>query len=244
MKKTFLGLVLASSLLVGATAVNANLINGGFETPHAANQNTYLNLDLDSLSPEERTFFGWKTTSTDNVIEIWPAGFSNNGSVFKLGGNNLGYGFLPDEGDQFAELNGTQESALYQDVIGIAADATIGWSFAHRGRLGDDTIKLSIIDLGLDSIYQVTDFVLFSGQFTTGTDAWKTYSGYDLIASGNNYRFQWTSVSADGGYSTYGNFLDDAKFGVDVKPAPEPATLLLFGAGLAGFMGLRVRRKH
>jgi hypothetical protein len=40
-----------------------------------------------------------------------------------------------------------------------------------------------------------------------------------------------------------GIVLDDLTFQADAAPVPEPATMLLFGTGLAGLVGARLRRK-
>lgn len=219
--------IFAVPAIIAATisTAQANLINGGFESPVIAD-NSYAYLS------EGTPGLGWQTTASDNKIELWNAQFN---------------GVDAYEGDQFAELNATQVSDLYQEVSGITAGSILRWEFAHRGRQGDDTIALQITDLGNDNIFGGgNDNVLYYGEFTDGVTDWGFHWGTGLVALGNNLRFSWLSISTAPGVdpNTYGNFLDAAAFGVDDNPPiPEPATILLFGAGIAGLAGMRLRKK-
>jgi hypothetical protein len=220
----------AIALAVGSAApVEASniMINGGFELP--ANPNTTVGQYNESLVP------GWETSASDDNIEIWSNGY---GGVFAA------------EGNQHAELNATEVSTLYQDVSGIPANATVGYSFAHRGRLGVDTLRLTISDLGSDNAAggsgPAADTTLFSQLFSTGNTAWVQYSAPTIgnLTLGNDMRFAFESVSAAGGNQAIGNFLDNVQFGVDVGyVVPEPATAALSLGGLAG-LTLAARRRR
>jgi hypothetical protein len=174
---------------------------------------------------------GWETDASDQKIEIWETGF-NDVTAY--------------EGGQFAELNANRVAALYQDISGINTDETIGWEFAHRGRSGTDTIRLSIIDLGEDNTFgTVDDTSLFTRSFSTDNTGWKFYRGrLSSLTLGNTIRFEWDSESSAGSNS-YGNFLDAAAFGTEAgfDEVPEPATLFLFGAGLLALAGQSTKRK-
>ncbi|MDP3684238.1 MAG: hypothetical protein Q8S01_09930, partial [Ignavibacteria bacterium] len=142
-----------------ANIAHAGLVNGGFEFP-VIPANTYGNV------AEGTPGLGWQTTATDNQIELWHQPFN---------------GVPAYEGEQFAELNANQVSNLYQEVSGIAADAIVGWEFAHRGRDGVDTIGLQITDLGLDNIFgTLDDSQLYYNTFSDGNTAWGFYQGTGL----------------------------------------------------------------
>lgn len=198
------------------------IINGSFEIPLFSG--TTVQQVNENLVP------GWDTTASDNNIEIWANG-------------NLGV-FAADA-TQHAELNATQVSTLYQDVTGIPANATVGYSFAHRGRLGPDTMALRISDLGSDNAPGGTgsaaDTQLFNQQFTTGAQAWVQYSAGSIgpLSLGNDMRFEFISVAATGGNQAIGNFLDNVSFGVGV---PEPSSILLLLCGAVGVL-LNGRRR-
>ncbi len=204
--------------------MGANVItNGSFEVP--AFSGITVQQVNESLVP------GWDTTATNNLIEIWANG-------------NLGV-FAADAA-QHAELNATQVSTLYQDVSGVPANAVVGYSFAHRGRLGPDTLALQISDLGSDNaaggVGTAADTLLFNQQFTTGASAWVQYSAGTIgsLTLGNDMRFAFASISATGGNPAIGNFLDNVSFGIGV---PEPSSSLLMFVGLAG-IALRRRSRN
>ncbi len=205
------------------SSAKAGFINGGFESPVAGpGTNTY-----------PTTIPGWKTT--DSSFEIWGSGFG---------------GVPAYEGIQFAELNAFIAGTLYQDITGISAGARVGFQFAHRGRLGVDTMNFLLTDLGIDGLLGGNDdTVLFTKNYSDGTSAWGFYdaSAESAIYSlGNTVRFSYTAVVSVGGPS-YGNFLDAADFGegvggVPTNSVPDTAsTLALLSVSFLGLAGLRRR---
>lgn len=217
-------LAAAIALLGSASAaLGANILtNGSFENPVLGA--TTVALVNESLVP------GWETTASNNLIEIWANGFN---TVFSA------------DAAQHAELNATEVSTLYQDVTGIPANAIVGYSFAHRGRQGVDTLELRVSDLGNDNAAggagPAADTVLFSQQFSTGSSAWVQYGAPTIgnLTLGNDMRFEYISIAAAGGNQAIGNFLDNASFGIKV---PEPAALTLIGFACAA-AARRFRRR-
>jgi hypothetical protein len=159
------------------------------------------------------TIPGWKTS--DRAFEIWSTGF---------------LGVAAYDGDQFVELNAYEDGVLYKESMGIERDAVLEFSFAHRGRNGNDTLKLTITDLGADNaVGGGDDQELFAKQYTTGKDAWAVYNSTTdpaIKAIGNKVRFAYTAIRATGGKGpdkTEGNFLDAAELGVGVVTAKRKA---------------------
>lgn len=159
------------------------------------------------------TIPGWQTSV--RAFEIWSTGF---------------LGVPAYDGDQFVELNAHEDGVLYKESTGIERDAVLEFSFAHRGRNGDDTLKLTITDLGADNaVGGGDDQELFAKQYTTGKDAWAVYNSTTetaIKAIGNKVRFAYIAVYATGGKGpdkTEGNFLDAAEFGVGVVTAKRKA---------------------
>ncbi|GEM45240.1 beta strand repeat-containing protein [Deinococcus cellulosilyticus] len=160
------------------------LDNGGFES---------LSVPLSTYIITEKTNVpGWNTTATDNQIEIWKSGF--NGVPAFAGG-------------QFAELNANMVSSLYQDVVTVPGQV-VRWTFAHRGRLGTDTLRLRV-GAPTTSIASMTLLQTASD----GTSGWGFYTGSYTVPAGQFVtRFAFESVSASGGDPTFGNFLDAVSF--------------------------------
>lgn len=220
MKKKHSLTLLALGLMLSLNA-NAAFINGSFETPRFTPGTADWTLYSDSTEG-----IGWKTTATDHQIELWSDNFQ---------------GVAAYDGAQFAELNANQVSTLYQDVAGIAANSILDFHFAHRGRLGADTMQLDIVDLGADNLFGGgDDTTLFSNQYSDDNTAWGFYTSDGLapiVALGNTLRFSYISIAAAGGNPAVGNFIDAADFGVgvnDPSPVPVPAAFWLFGSALAG----------
>lgn len=156
-----------------------------------------------------KTIPGWKTTG--KMFEIWSAGFE---------------GVKSHDGHQFVELNANEDGTLYKELAGIKQDSLLEFSFAHRGRNGDDTLKLTVTDLGADNaLGGGDDQELFSKDYTTGMSTWVVYDSTaepPIAALGNKLRFAYTAVHSTGGKGpdkTEGNFLDAAYFGVAVVTA-------------------------
>jgi len=175
----------------------SQLDNGGFEAPVIPN-NTYRFLDQ-SVVP------GWSTTATDKKIEIWSTPFN---------------GVTAFEGRQFAELNATQASALYQDLP-TTPGQTLTWSLAHRARQGTDTMRVVIGSPGVPGVENAV--------FSDTTAAWGRHTGTYLVPANQTItRFAFEAVSTGSGNPTIGNFLDDVSFG---SPACVLATKMVTPEG-------------
>jgi choice-of-anchor A domain-containing protein len=135
----------------------------------------------------ENNVDGWRTTSTDDKIEIWKSGF--------LGKTSQNGGF-------HAEINATQRAALYQ-VVCAEPGSVLTWSVWHRGRDGEDVAEVKI---GSTVASATTETIMI-----TGKDAWKQYTGSYKVPAGDNkayFVFQAISSKPHNNLS-YGNLLDN-----------------------------------
>ncbi len=194
--------LLVIALFAMDTAAQDGHVNPGFEEPRGSEGSfTFV-----------ETMPGWRTT--DEAFEIWSTGFM---------------GVKAHEGTQFVELNAHIDGTLYQDSHGISAGSALEFTFAHRGRNAQDTMKLTITDLGADNqIDSGDDTVLFTKQYSTGKDAWAVYDSTTeprIKALGNTVRFAYSAVAGigRGPGKAEGNFLDAADFGVGVVTDKERA---------------------
>lgn len=127
---------------------------------------------------------GWQTT--DSVFEFWQSGVSGIGSY---------------SGNQFAEANANFAGSLSQDFYQIPTDE-ITLTFAHRGRLGNDTIQVLIGPKGAE-----TEVI---GEFTTSSTNWVKYSIKYVVPEGRrNITLVFRAVKSAGGLISKGNFLDN-----------------------------------
>ncbi|MBC1552218.1 DUF5011 domain-containing protein [Listeria booriae] len=155
-----------------------SLQNGSFEQPAIDTGSKLLN---DDAVP------GWKTTATDHLIELQNH-YENREAA---------------DGNQYAELNAVEASALYQDIP-TTPGAKVRWQVAHQGRDGVDT---AVVKFGSPSNLQTIETM------TTSNNAWKTYSGtYTIPAGQTTTRFEFEAVSSATGDVTRGNFLDNIVF--------------------------------
>ena len=137
----------------------------------------------------------WSTTSTDGSIEYWSNNFN---------------GVLSFDGNQFAELNATQNSALYQNLC-VTPGTVMEWSLRHRGRQGTDVMRVKIgADLGSAVVLST---------ISDDTSAWGYHSGtYTVPAGQTNTLFIFEAVSTFSGNLSVGNLIDDIQINIISAP--------------------------
>lgn len=197
---------------IAASAVSASalggLVDGSFENNDVYYGYGFIQGGIDT---------SWLTTAPDNLIEVW-------GEYMPIAAY---------EGTRCVELNANYASTLYQTVAPVAAGTSVNWHFAHHGRYGTDTMRLTITDLGGDQAWGGgDDTTLFTNEFSADNTAWVVnYGGVSSL--GNSMHFAFEAVSAVGG-NTQGNLIDWCDFGVGVIPAPGAISLLAIGAIIGG----------
>jgi uncharacterized repeat protein (TIGR01451 family) len=188
---------------------NVGLLDDGFELPNITGSSP---TPFNTFSPlikayKEADVEGWGTIANDatsgssfdqrNVIELWR---ETSPPAY--------------EGSQYAEINAYVAGTLYQDVI-TTPGTVLTWQFAHRGRSGTDTVEVVIGAPGS---------LVSQGQFSTSNTAWKVYRGSYTVPTGQTItRFGFKAVSSTGGTS-YGNFIDDVRFGVNCDYSDAPSS--------------------
>lgn len=149
-------------------------VNGGIETPVSSGV----------LQAPPASVPGWSTNDTS--IEIWLSGFN---------------GVPSHTGSQFMEMNANiGTSILVQNPSAIHPRAQIDAFWAHRGRNGPDTARMTIADNAGGSTT--------SPNFTTGNTAWSTYSLHHVAGgAASSVTLSFDSISSTGG-AGLGNFID------------------------------------
>lgn len=135
------------------TNYNKSVLNGSFERPQNDNNRSATQYD------QGYTGLEWRTTATDNKIEIvrltnqTRSSWRNNYS-YRSGWPYSNYVEVwPVDGNQYAEINAEQDSALYQSVLTVPG-TTMNWQLYHAQRPGswnskigrdEDTMYLCIV---------------------------------------------------------------------------------------------------
>ncbi len=233
-----------------ANAASSVLLNGNFEafdfgTGNYNTANTPSNPDgyiadfgtVVRAYNENATNMGWLTTASNNGIELWKSFSAASG-----GNSSSGSG-------QYAELNYTENAALYQDVtIGLSGLVDYGFEHAARNQ-GTDVMKVLITYLGANNIFgDGDDSVIVDTNFSSTRpgdrstpNVWNDFTVNDAFTSiaGGTYRFSFGAVSTATGNQTEGNFIDNVRFGINAVPEPSAALL-----GSLGALALLRRRRH
>ena len=184
--------------------------NGGFEQGHPGTGIGFI---------PEANVPGWSTTEVAAVLqdgivptagtrlEMWRSGAS---------------GVPAYAGNYFVELNAYTSSMLEQQAICVLPGETFDWSFAHRGRLGVDVMRLRIDDVDVAefsdnnaaagthaSTVLTPATTTVSATHPTNAAGWTLWSGTWTNTTGSSkvVTFGFRAVSAAGGIAA-GNFLD------------------------------------
>lgn len=180
MKTKILTIIICVFAVLNSNAQNCNLIcNGNFETPYLPGGISLIDSNVLSC---------WHTTAPDGIMEIWTGGYQ---------------GVQPYSGNQFLEINANCYATVYQNLV-LKPGSQINISFAHRGRLGIDTMEVSIGEVG----------GLFTslGYFADNNYAWGAYNiGYSVppVINSNVFELRFTTIYASSSYTSVGNFIDD-----------------------------------
>lgn len=235
------------------TNYNKSVLNGSFERPQNDNDRSATQYD------QGYTGLEWRTTATDNKIEIvrltnqtrnsWRRNYSY--SQYSYGSGWSYIDVWPVDGNQYAEINAEQDSALYQSVLTVPG-TTMNWQLYHAQRPGcgykigrdKDTMYLCIVSdtramqyfsnteslrshvkqvLGNATVHDADGLYI---QKISDDTTWGKYTGTYTVPEGQYLtRFFFLSEEYTGGglagNPTLGNFLDNVWFSQEL---PDPSS--------------------
>jgi hypothetical protein len=144
-------------------------------------------------------------------------------------------------GDQYVELDSNggvdTNSSMYQTVFLDAGEYTLDWWYHARTNNGSDD---NGIEAYLSDLNNVWTFNIgsVSSKASEQSDVWEQISWTFTITSSDTYNLWFAAYGLD---NSLGGFVDSVS--LTATEVPEPATMFLFGAGLAGLFGVTRRKK-
>jgi hypothetical protein len=216
--KALLATTAALALAVGLTVpapASANLLtNGSFEDTTHFVDNT--GQDTMTLPVGSNAMTGWTVAGSESLAWIGPT------NPFSLSASN---------GSYFLDLTGYQEGGPFSGVtqtIATSAGSTYLLSFG----LGSSSIYGLPVRITASAAAAVQPFT----SSDTGSNNWETET-LSFTATGSS-----TTVSLLGATGESYIGLDNVSVTLVSSPIPEPVSLALLGAGLAGLALVRRRR--
>lgn len=234
------------------TTYYRHILNGDFEKPTYNNSRAWWRADAGGEVK-------WLTTSSANTIEIvrLPNGSTISEWAQYYSGNPKRDGWTwtwtcddwlyPVNGDQYAEINAEDDSAMYQTLLTIPG-TVMNWRLSHAQRPSEknyrpdgDIMFLCILPDTEGSKYSTTDALRAhirellgdgteyydreSGIYVkklTDKAVWGQYSGTYYIPEGQHLtRYFFVSEEVTAGSVSSGNFLDDVWFNQELPPAKD-----------------------
>lgn len=211
--------ILVATLLLSAR-LNAQIVNGSFETP-APPAGSYTLYNTGS------SFSGWTVVGATGNVAIVSGTFTQNGISFPA-----------QDGAAWLDLTGTSNTATgVQQTIATTAGTTYNLSF-WVGNVSDPNGIFGTTS----TVFNVNGGQSFtavnSGGVGTSTLYWQQFTT-SFVASGANTTLSFTNGDPP---SDNSNGLDNITVSAQ-STVPEPSSLALIGSGLIGLVPM-VRRKR
>ncbi len=219
MKNGLLAVTLAAASFTGVAA-SASVVNGSFETGVPGDAPGFVNGLLFGDLPTDPS--GWDVYS---AVNGWT---TVKGSGVEVQTANTLSTIDPQDGNYYVELDGVDNSSIYQNVaLGVGRYVLSFWYSPRTTDTRSNAIAWRLSGLASGR----------ADNFTVGATvgAWTQITAEFLVTKAKNYRLTFGAIGKSDGI---GGLLDN----IEVAAVPVPASgLALFGA-LGGLAALRRRK--
>lgn len=236
-KSSLVGLAVAILSFGMATTANATLISDNFNDGN-----------MDGWTPK---IGSWSVGAGNDL--------SNSGSVYGVVWKDDSFGvYQKIQVDAYFDFSGSQDDKIAHLRLRTGEHAGATQPFWDTGYLADfqqNRIRIQNTYLGGNPEIASFDFTnspfLSNGwyELAFGVDGTGANTHFNAWVNGVQYidqTYNNTIAALDSGYVGLGRKIhyDNVQGYSSLTPIPEPSTILLFGAGFAGLLGLNFRRKN
>ncbi len=212
--------VAAALAFAGGTASAATVMNGSFEEDAGTGVNGNNFVSMPGAS-------GINSWDIFNPVPGWDITGSNG---LELQTKNT-IPLTPFDGDYYAELDGTENTSIAQDITLNEGSYKLSFAFSPRS----DSITTNMVSYGISTLFANT---INGPMVGVPKGVWTVVSQNFVVSTAGIYSLFFDGASQS---DSIGGFVDGIE--INVEPVPLPAAGFLLIGALGGLAAMRRRKK-